>query len=430
MGGPLVLAAYLALSSVAGPAGRHVLRRRLGRGKEDPARANERFGRPSLPRPEGPLVWLHAASVGEALSILKLVKTLGEIRAELQFLVTTGTVSSSKVLGSRLPARTRHQFIPYDLRRGVRRFLDHWRPAIGVWTESELWPALICETHARGVPMIYVNARMSAASHRRWRRFPGVSGALLGRFRKALVQDAETAGFLVSLGLPEERMEVTGTLKGGADALPCDNEELARLARRLDGRRVWLAASTHPGEEEIVAAAHASAAERVRGLFLIVAPRHPERGQQAADRLRESGIPATLRSDGKLPGDSDSAYIADTLGELGLWFRLAFASFMGGSLFDVGGHNPYEPAALDSAIIHGPHVRNFAEIYKRFGEAGGAIQVDSAGGLADAVVRLANPEAAARFAHAAGEACSRDDGATARAAEVVLSFLPQGSGQN
>lgn len=430
MGGPLVLAAYLALSSIADPAGRRVLRKRLECGKEDPARATERFGKPSLPRPDGPLVWLHAASVGEALSILKLVKTLGEIRAELQFLVTTGTVSSSKVLGSRLPARTRHQFVPYDLRRGVRRFLDHWRPAIGVWTESELWPALICETHARGVPMIYVNARMSAASHRRWRRLPGVSGALLGRFRKALVQDAETAGFLESLGLPKERMEVTGTLKGGADALPCDNEELVRLAKRLDGRRIWLAASTHPGEEEIVAAAHASASARVPGLFLIVAPRHPERGPQVADRLGESGIPAKLRSDGKLPSDSDSAYVADTLGELGLWFRLAFASFMGGSLFDVGGHNPYEPAALDSAVIHGPHVRNFVEIYKRFSDADGAIQVDSADSLADAVVRLADPEAAARFARAAGEACSRDDGATARAAEVVLSFLPQESGRN
>ena len=420
-----MLAAYLAFSASAEPLAKAVLRKRLKRGKEDKDRCGERLGMPSLRRPDGILVWFHSASVGEALSILKLVDTLGRMRSDLVFLVTTGTVSSAKILATRKSERTYHQFVPYDVRNAVGRFLDYWRPAAAVWTENELWPALICETHERRVPMLYVNAHMSSASFRKWRFLRGVSSSLLSRFARVLVQDSETAGYLQDLGLPGSRMEVTGSLKGNADALPCDEHELARFKKLLGDRPVWLAASTHEGEDSIAAAAHAAASKRVPGLFLIVAPRHPERGPDIAKSLADEGFRLKVRSSGEIPESGDDMYVADTLGEMGLWYRMAFASFVGGSMVDVGGHNPFEPAALGSAVIHGPNVRNFSEIYDRLSSAGAAVQVESSEELADAVSRLGDPDAASKLTQAASVACSQLEDITALAARVVLSHLPE-----
>ena len=425
MRGSFILAAYLAFSSSAEPLAKAALRKRLKRGKEDKDRCGERLGMPSLRRPDGTLVWFHSASVGEALSILKLVDTLGRMRSDLVFLVTTGTVSSAKILATRKSERTYHQFVPYDARKAVGGFLDYWRPALAVWTENELWPALICETHKRRVPMLYVNAHMSSASFRKWRLLRGVSSSLLTRFERVLVQDSETAGYLRNLGLPGSRMEVTGSLKGNADALPCDEHELARFKKLLGSRPVWLAASTHEGEDSIAAAAHAAASKRVPELLLIIAPRHPERGPDIAKSLADGGFRLKVRSSGEIPDHDDEIYVADTLGEMGLWYRMAFASFVGGSMVDVGGHNPFEPAALGSAVIHGPNVRNFSEIYDRLSSADAAVQVESSETLAAAVSRLRDPDAASKLTQAASEVCSQLQDITALAAKVVLSHLPE-----
>ena len=419
----LALAAYLAFSARATRFAERKLADRLEAGKEDPDRLPERRGIASQDRPEGDLIWLHAASVGESLSLLELIRRMSEERPDLHFLVTTGTVTSAQVMAARLPPAAIHQFVPVDVLPWVRRFLDHWRPSLAVWTESELWPALISETRSRDIPMVIINARMSKASHDRWRFLKGMVRSLLLRFDEAHVQDDITASYLRNLGLPGDRLHVTGTLKEGAAALPCDEDERARLARVLNGRPVWLAASTHPGEEQKVLEAHKQALRVNPRLLLILVPRHPERGDQVADLIDAHGCSYARRSRGECPETDCAVYLADTLGEMGLWFRLAPISFVGGSLEPIGGHNPFEPAALGSVILHGPYVSNFVDIYQRLTEAGAARLVASPDSLAAAINDLLNPDRAAEMAHAAWEVCSAGAEVTDRALDMLFDYL-------
>lgn len=420
----MALSAYLALSARATRYAERKLADRLAAGKEDADRLDERRGIASVARPDGPLLWFHAASVGESLSLLELIRRLGEERPELNFLVTTGTVTSAQVMAARLPVGAFHQFVPLDVLPWVRRFLDHWKPDLAIWTESELWPALLTETRAREIPMVLINARMSKASHDRWRWFlrPMVR-KLLRKFDIAHVQDDITAGYLRRLGLPGDRLHVTGTLKEGAAALPVDEAERTRMARHLGGRPVWLAASTHEGEEEKVLEAHAQALRVNHRLLLILVPRHPNRADAVAALIDRLGLSVARRSEGELPDADTQVYLADTMGELGLWYRLAPISFVGGSLEPIGGHNPFEPAALGSAILHGPYVTNFVDIFQRLTESGASRLVTSPGSLAEAVNDLQNPDKAAELAHAAWEVCSSGANVTDDALEMLLDKL-------
>ena len=419
---------YLALTARGAGHGRKVLRRRLAQGREDPERIGEREGIPSLPRPDGRLIWFHAASVGESLSLLEVIRRLGEHDKALNFLITTGTVSSAGILAARLPDRCQHQFVPLDIRPFVQRFLDHWRPDLAVWTESEFWPSLILATQARGTPLVLVNARMSERSARRWRWMPGAARRILAAFRAVQAQDDVTAAALRRLGVAPDRLAVTGTLKEGMPPLPCNEVERVRLSRRIGDRPVWAAASTHPGEEEVVAEAHAKASQSVLRLLVILAPRHPERGNEIAATLRARGFNVAQRSAGQDPQPETAVYLADTLGELGLWYRLAPVSFVGGSLVDRGGHNPFEPAALGSAIIHGPHVRNFADIYARLDAAGAARQVRDVATLITAVTDLSRPDRRAPMAYAAWELSSSGADVTDKALALILDHLPNPGG--
>lgn len=424
----IALGLYLAWSGRGGLTyANRKLRQRLEEGKEDAARIGERRGEAGRPRPEGKLVWFHAASVGESLALLELIRRILEEREDVSVLVTTGTVTSAGVMAERLPDRAFHQYIPLDARAFVRRFLDHWKPDLAVWCESELWPALICETHARGVPMVIVNARMSKTSHDRWRFLKGMVRSLLSRFSHAMVQDDITAMYLRRLGLPPERMEVTGTLKEGAAALPCDEAERTEMAVQLGGRPVWLAASTHDGEERIVLDAHDLALKVNPRLLLILVPRHPQRGDEIARLLQHDGWTYNRRTAGELPEPEAHVYLADTMGELGLWYRVSPISFVGGSLQPIGGHNPFEPAALGSAILHGPYVTNFVDIYQRLTEARAARLVSGPDTLSEAVHELLNPDRAAAMAHAAWEVVSSGAEVTDRALDMVLHRLDAGS---
>ncbi|GAA5080237.1 3-deoxy-D-manno-octulosonic acid transferase [Roseibacterium beibuensis] len=424
MGVSPALALYLTWSGRgAAPFAERKLRERLEAGKEDRDRLYERRGEPRVPRPEGKLVWFHAASVGESLAILELIRRLLEEREDLSVLVTTGTVTSAGVMAERLPERAIHQYIPLDARRFVTGFLDHWRPDVAVWTESELWPTLICETHARGIPMLMINARMSKASHDKWRFLRGMAKSLLRRFDHALVQDDLTEMYLRRLGLPPLRMEVTGTLKEGAAALPCDEDERRAIAEHLGGRPVWLAASTHPGEERIALDAHRIALKANPRLLLIIVPRHPQRGDEIAQMIQADGWRFNRRTADELPDDEANVYLADTIGELGLWYRIAPISFVGGSMTPVGGHNPFEPAALGSAILHGPYVTNFVDIYQRLTEAKAAWLISGPDKLAIAVNDLLNPDRAASMAHAAWEVVSAGSEITDKAVDLVLDHL-------
>jgi 3-deoxy-D-manno-octulosonic-acid transferase len=402
----LLLGLYLAVSRRGGGIARRVLERRRQEGKEDPERLGERMGMAGQPRPDGPLVWFHAASVGEAASLLELFRRLQQARPTLTCLVTTVTVTSAHFVAERLPENCIHQFVPLDIVPWVRRFLAHWRPDVAVWTESELWPAMLCETWDADIPMLLINARISERSFRRWRLAGSVTRALLARFDRILAQDDLASEQLQLLGAEPSRISVEGSLKEGAAPLPYDERERQRLARAFAGRPVWLAASTHPGEEEIVLAAHARARRALPMLALILAPRHPARGDALAAMLRDRGLFVARRSKGEEIGADTDVYLADTLGEMGLWYRIAAVAFVGGSLVDVGGHNPFEPALLGCAILHGPHVRNFVDAYRRLAIADAAALVRSEDELADALVATMAPDRAATMASSAWEVVS------------------------
>lgn len=415
----LLLRLYLAVSARAGGVARRWLDRRQGEGKEDATRLPERMGETSLPRPDGKLVWFHAASVGEAASLLEMLRRLTQARPGLTCLVTTGTVTSASFLADRLPENCIHQFAPLDVLPWVSRFLDHWRPDAAVFTESELWPATLCEAYDRDIPLLLINARISNRSFRRWRMMGGMARSLLARYRSILAQDTLAGEQLAALGADPERLTVSGSLKEGAAPLPHDEAERAKMARAFAGRHLWLAASTHPGEEEIVLGAHLRSRPAMPLLSLLLVPRHPNRGDEVAAMVRARGLTVAQRSKGEPVTADTEVYLADTLGEMGLWYRIAPVSFVGGSLVEVGGHNPFEPALLGSAIIFGPHVRNFIDGYRRLELADAAVLVRNETELSEAVVATLPPDRAAEMAAAAWAACSEGAEVTDAVLEAV-----------
>jgi len=385
------LALYRGISAAAAPLIRLLLAHRLRTAKEDPARYAERFGIAGRPRPPGPLVWLHAASVGESLSVLVLIERLAAEHPGLNLLVTTGTVTSARLMEERLPAGAMHQYAPVDRLPWVRRFLDHWRPGLALWIESEFWPNMLGEISARRIPLILVNARISTRSFDGWRRFPGTIRSLLDRFDLCLPQTETDRERLAALGA--RRIGPAGNLKFAADALPADDRALAALRAALGDRPCWLAASTHPGEEEVIAAVHRLLVQRLPRLVTLIVPRHPGRGPQIAQMLAAGGMSVALRSTGEMPAETTAVYVADTVGELGLFYRLAPVAFIGGSLITHGGQNLLEPAKLGCAVVHGPDMANFAAIVAEMREAGATETAGDAPTIAAAVGRLLGDDA-------------------------------------
>jgi len=417
-----LLGVWLAATRALGPFGPAILRRRLAQGKEDPTRWPEKLGQISVARPEGRVIWLHAVSVGEGLSVLPLLKEL-TARDGVTVLLTCTTVTAMGLMQARVPERVIVQFLPLDLPGPVARFLDHWRPDVAVMVESEFWPRLIHATHARGIPLVLANARMSDRSARRWGRMGGLARAVLGRFTLLAAPDAAMAERLVSLGAEGGRVQVTGSLKRAAERLPVDPAELASLRSLIGGRPLWLAASTHAGEEAAVADAHRLLCQSHPDALLILAPRHPARAGEIGEILAAQGLSQGWRSRGEVPGAQ--VYLADTLGEMGLWFDLCPLSFVGGSLVPgIGGHNAYEPALHGSAILHGPHVGNFADLYARLDAAGAAQPVTDAASIAAVLERVLGDAKARRALTdaATGVLASEADGVAATAA-LILSQL-------
>ncbi len=390
-GGALSL--YRLTSTLATPLVRRHLRRRMARGREHPQRLAERFGVPGLPRPATSVVWLHAASVGEAVSLLPLIAAIQERWPALTLLLTTGTVTSAKVMAERLPPGVLHQFAPVDCAPFIARFLDHWQPAALIIVESEIWPNLLRQAKARHVALALVNSRVSEKSLAGWQRLAPVARHLFGLFDLVLAQSEEDSHRLAQLGAKAPRY--LGNLKQAAFPPPADAGILATYRGVIADRPRWLAASTHPGEEEMVAQAHRRLVETHPGLLTMLAPRHPDRGPAVAKALRQRGLTVTLRSHGRHPAPDTDIYVADTIGEMGLWYRLADIVFVGGSLIsDVGGHSPLEAAKLDSAMICGPHVANCAAIVEEMARRGAIRQVADDAALATAVAGLLDDDAA------------------------------------
>ena len=382
----MMLSLYNLTAALAAPAIWLYLRRRKAQGKEDPVRFPERQGSAKIPRPDGPLIWLHGASVGEAISLLPLIERLQQARTDATILMTTGTVTSARLMEDRMPAGTIHQFVPVDRLPYVRRFLDHWQPDLVLWAESEFWPNLVREPAWRGIPMVLVNGRISENSFKGWRRFSGTMKKLLSGFSLCLGQTNTDVERLTVLGAPVAKCR--GNLKFAVPPLPVDEANLAALKKELGDRPLWLAASTHQGEEEIVSKVHTQIAKHHPGLLSIVVPRHATRGEEISQALSTSELSIARRSQSDAVTAETDIYIADTMGELGLFFRLVKVAFMGKSLVPLGGQNPLEAMRLDCAVVHGPHMTNFADIVRRMGSAGASIEVSDATALAETVGRL------------------------------------------
>jgi 3-deoxy-D-manno-octulosonic-acid transferase len=402
-----------------------ILRWRLGKGKEDGQRVAERLGRASVARPEGPLVWLHAASVGEAGAVLPLMARLVEMRPDANLLLTTGTVTSARFVASRMPPQTIHQYVPLDSPVLVDQFLAHWRPSLAVFTEQEIWPNLVLETARLGIPMALVNARMSDASFDRWQRRIAMAEALFGRFDVVLAQNDVLAGRFRRLGA--RRTVAAGNLKVDAPPLAVDSAAFASLETALCGRPRLLAASTHAGEETAVARAHQRLAGATPGLVSIIAPRHPERGEAIAREIAAMGLQVARRSQGRLPEVGTDVYLADTIGELGTLYASTPVAFIGGSLVPHGGQNPIEAIRHGAGVVAGPHTHNFADAFAALAREGGAEIVGTPDALAPTLAGLlGDPVRLERLRRGATQALEGLSGALATTCDALLELMPAG----
>lgn len=418
-----LLSAYVGLARLAGPIGRGILLARRRAGKEDPERWRERLGAPAGgPSGGRPVVWVHAASVGESVAVRPLVERLVAGGAEV--VMTTVTVTSAGVVGRWPSAHLHHRFVPVDLPGAVDAFLDLWRPGLAVFVESEVWPVTIHRLHRRAVPLVVCNGRMSPRSFAGWSRFPSASRALFRRIRLCLAQSEGDAERFRRLGVPE--VEAVGNIKFDAPVPEAPAAAAEALAAAVGGRRLLLAASTHPGEEPAVLDAARRLAARHPDLLTVVAPRHPERGGAIAEAAAAEGWPVRRRSLGELPDAATRLYVADSVGELGTFYRLASAAFVGGSLVPVGGHNPIEPARLGAPVATGPLVDNFREVYDAFAAAGAVDVVADGAELAAAVDRLlSEPEHRSARVAAATRLIGRYTGALERSIARIAPLLPR-----
>ncbi len=399
---------YRVLATLLTPIAYRVVSGKLRRHDVPALRQHERLGNASSPRPGQDLIWFHAASVGESLSILTLITRMGERLPNAHFLITSGTATSAALIAKRAPPRTQHQFAPLDAPGPVGRFFDHWQPQAGILVESELWPVTIATGCKRDVPLALLNARLSAKSAGNWQRVPKTARFLLDQFNLMLTQNAQTADNLLAMGADPVRVQVGTNLKSTSAPLPVDVETLAELRAQLGGRPVWVASSTHPGEEEVVLAAHQRLLQKNPDLCLLLVPRHPERGDEVAALVENAGLTMTRRTAGDKIDASTQVYMADTLGETGTWYALSPLVFLGGSLLPIGGHNPFEPAQAGAAVLTGPHVTNFGETFEPLIAMGGAIEVSDADTLASELTRWIDDENALGSARAAATAFVSD----------------------
>lgn len=424
--GCLEIRAYRMLTRLARPAAPYILRFRERKGKEDPSRLGERLGQASIVRPDGTVVWVHAASVGETSAVLPLITQLATRQPELTILLTTGTVTSARFAADRLENSILHQYVPLDEPSFVAAFLDHWRPSIGVFTEQEVWPNLVLAAAARGIPLALVNARMSDRSFDRWQRRSALAAVLFSRFDIVLAQNEHLARRFEQVGAPH--VIAVGNLKIDAPPPPVDSSTLAAFEQALAGSPRIVAASTHAGEELVVAEAHVAARRTIGGLVTLIAPRHPERGAAVSDAMSALGLIVRRRSLGELPECGTDIYIVDTIGELGTLYAASPMAFVGGSLIAHGGQNPIEAVHHGAAVLTGPNTHNFADAYRALFEAGGAMEVRTAGDLAAAVVDLlTHPGRAETMRDSATGALQMLSGALERTIARISPLLPNGA---
>lgn len=413
---------YWALTRLLSPLATQWLARRLEQGKEQHGRTSEKLGVTSLPRPPGTLLWLHATSIGEATSCLVLIEKLLAGRDDLEILLTTTTVTAAEVLAKRLPERSFHQYVPLDLPGAVHRFLDHWRPDLAVFAESEIWPNTIVTLYKRKIPIALVNGRMSKQSYKIWRKTPDFIRVLLARYDHISAQSLTAEIRLANLGA--RNTKCFGNMKADIPPVPVLKDRVQILVSQIGTRRFWLAASTHDGEEDLVLKCHKILRAEFPDLLTLIVPRHRERAAEISAHIKSQNLVMAQRSNGDPIKATTEIYLADTLGELNLFYALSAISFIGGSLAPVGGHNPIEAVDGNAAILHGPHVYNFQDIYQLLGRHSGAIAVGGSADLAEKVALLLNSEdkVADMLVNSKAEAATLK-GASEKTAQALLALL-------
>lgn len=419
---PIGLSLYRLATRAAAPLVPLLLRERVKRGKEDALRVGERSGFASLARPDGALIWFHAASIGESLSILLLIEGLLEARPDAHVLVTTGTLTSAGLMKDRLPKRAMHQFVPLDHPEYCARFIQHWKPDLAVWVESEFWPNLIVETHQQGTPLALINARLTEKSFKGWQKAPDFIASLLRRFSLILAQDSASAQRLIQLGALNVLQQ--GNLKHDARALHVDPVEHEALVRTIGTRPVWIATNTHEGEEHLALETHRQLVTRHPDLLTIIIPRHPVRGAAIAEDARQLDLSTARRSLHDVITDATQVYVADTLGELGLFYALCCPVFIGGTFSAMGGHNHFEAARFGCALIAGPSDFNFADSYHHFTREGAMRRVTTPGMLTTAIGELIeHKDRAQQCGETALKLAQCDSGAVERVLADLLSLI-------
>lgn len=396
------------------------LRLRANKGKEDRKRRYERYGYPSAEKPSGPIVWFHAASVGESMAIIPVVEHVNALG--INTIMTTGTVTSAQIVRKRLPRGSFHQYVPLDLKPALERFLDHWQPDAAIFTESEIWPMTILELTQRNIPRILVNARMSDRSYKRWKNASGLAETLFENFSHVVAQSALDAERFRTLGA--RPVDISGNLKVDTNALPYEEFELNQLKTRMGKRPCWVAVSTHEGEEESVGKIHGALKKNIPNLLTIIVPRHPDRAPGVVAMLKENGLKVAQRSQNHAIEGSTDIYMGDTIGEMGLYLRLAQVAFVGKSLKSDGGQNPLEPAMTGTAIVSGKNVKNFRDAYKNLLEAGAVrLVADEKMLAANVEYLLRNPQEREKMQQAAFETINQMRGALKKTNRALDSYL-------
>jgi 3-deoxy-D-manno-octulosonic-acid transferase len=361
------------------------------KGKEDRQRRLERLGYPSRPRPHGPLIWVHAASVGETNAVIPLIREL--VRRNIHVLLTTGTVTSASLVQSRLGDEVIHQYVPLDVKFPIKRFVAYWHPDAAITAESEIWPTTLAELTRRNIPQIRVNARLSDRSYDRWQNNPAIAELLFGKLSLVIARSDVDAERFRDLGAWP--VIISGNLKGDTDPPPYDPRVLERYRSQVGERKTWAAICTFDGEETAAAFVHRALKPRNHQLTIIV-PRHPERGDEIEAMLKQKGLVVARRSRGDDITPETDIFLGDTIGEMGLYLRLTEISFVGRSLTEDGGQNPLESAMVGCAVLSGPNVQNFRETYQQIIRKGGARMVRDVEMLAKAVHYLMTNDIARR----------------------------------
>jgi 3-deoxy-D-manno-octulosonic-acid transferase len=405
------------------PLARHDLAPRVARGIEDASRARERRGKSDLSRPNGPIIWFHVFGLQGALNLVGVMQQISEEIPEINFLVTSQDQIQDYVFELRMPVNVLHQYAPFDKFEAVERFLDHWSPGMCVWTDDTLMPVMIHAIFERGMPSIFANVDNVDAANPHFSWVPDIGKPFLRKFDKILVIDSKAQTRVKQLGAEATVMRA---LREEVLTLPLDETRRSRVSKQLDGRPVWLAARIRSDEIDQILDAHKKALRQIHRLILIIVPADPEDTARIFDNCKTLDLHFERSNDlDEIPPRMD-VIVAQGDNGLGLWYQMAVVCFVGASLRSHGGYSPLEAASLGSAIIHGPYVDNYADIYMRLRDAGAAIEVASVSSLVEAITELVTPNRAAVMAHAGWMISSEGADATDKLVEAIWDHYPIG----